>query len=345
MEQRNVRYDKFKLLKYLLVVLAVFILILLSLPIIFSLIVQRQQNEPVVSNTTQQFPVTVNPKNKTIVENAEVNAYLEGSSSPFVASVAEADNPFWDIFTSVATAIADMPWYQNIASVSGIDSRLITVNPGMRKEQVAEIFAKALSWNNQQKEQFVTPGNGSTLPLVEGSFFPGTYFVDGQMTPTTVQALVNDRFTENVLDHYGTSTAQIVPLSQALTIASIIQRETIGNADMRLVSGIIWNRIFMNMNLQIDATLQYAKASSNATAVWWPNVIPKDKYIKSPYNTYINPGLPPTPIASPSVAAILAALNPIKTSCVYYFNDKKGGFHCSPTYAEHVKLLKEYYGN
>ena len=112
---------------------------------------------------------------------------------------------------------------------------------------------------------------------------------------------------------------------------------------MRLVSGIIWNRIFAGMNLQLDSTLQYAKATKQSTALWWPPVSPHDKYIKSPYNTYLNNGLPPTPIASPSVEAVLAALNPVKTDCFFYFSDAQGNFHCSQTYQQHKALIDRYY--
>ena len=111
---------------------------------------------------------------------------------------------------------------------------------------------------------------------------------------------------------------------------------------MRMISGIIWNRLFINMNLQIDATLQYAKAET--TKSWWPPVVPKDKYISSKYNTYAHKGLPPGPIASPSIAAVIAALNPKPTDCVFYFHDKRGQFHCSADYKGHVRLLKQYYG-
>lgn len=154
---------------------------------------------------------------------------------------------------------------------------------------------------------------------------------------------MNKNFTENVIIRYGTSTEQVVPMEDALKIASIIQRETIGNKDMRLISGILWNRLFSNMRLQVDATLQYVKASKTANGDWWPKVKPSYKYLESPYNTYMHAGLPPTPIASPTVGAILAALNPIETPCLFYFNDKKGEFHCSVTYKEHVNLLKKYY--
>jgi UPF0755 protein len=100
------------------------------------------------------------------------------------------------------------------------------------------------------------------------------------------------------------------------------------------------------MPLQIDATLQYAKANATTgkTGIWWPQVVPKDKYIKSAYNTYMNGGLPPGPIANPSIASVVAALNPKKTDCLFYFHDQNGNFHCTKTYTEHVALLKKYYG-
>ena len=62
------------------------------------------------------------------------------------------------------------------------------------------------------------------------------------------------------------------------------------------------------------------------------------------YNTYQNKGLPPGPIATPSMAAVLAALNPKNTDCIFYFHDARGNFHCTENYKEHVRLLKKYYG-
>lgn len=94
------------------------------------------------------------------------------------------------------------------------------------------------------------------------------------------------------------------------------------------------------MNLQIDATLQYAKG--NQIIGWWPPVFPEDKYIDSPFNTYENSGLPPAPIASPSLASIVAAANPQSTSCIFYFHDSKSNIHCSRTYKEHVAKIKKW---
>ncbi len=290
---------------------------------------------------TEQFPVSVDPRNKTIKEDENIEAFLESPHSPLVSNVLHAGRSFWSRFNRTALSIVSAPWYQSIASVSG---RLVVITPGMRKEEVASMFAKALRWDEKQKQQFVTPQGDSTLPLKEGSFAPGTYFLPIGTSPENAQIIVNQRFTDEVLSRYSDSTEEIVPLEQALIVASLIQRETIENEDMRLISGIIWNRLFINMKLQVDATLQYAKTNQKTAQNWWPKVVPADKYIKSAYNTYQNKGLPPAPIANPSVAAIVAALNPIKTPCIFYFNDLKGDFHCSVTYEEHVALLKEHYG-
>lgn len=311
---------------------------ILALPSLFAFTVEH---EPAPFTNSGPFPVTVDPARKTIIEDERVNAFLESPSSPLQAAAGGTGNTLWKIFEWIAKAISDAPWYQGLAAADG---RFVTISAGMRKEQVASAFAKALSWNAAQKKEFLTAAATSPLPLFEGSFAPGTYVVSSGATPKQAQELVNTRFTQLILSHYSTTTAEKVPLDQALIIASLIQRETIGTADMRLVSGVIWNRIFAGMNLQIDSTLQYAKANTPATKSWWPKVIPADTRRKSPYNTYLNPGLPPAPIANPSVAAVVAALNPLKTSCMFYFNDDEGNILCTDTYEDHVALLKKYYG-
>lgn len=311
-----------------------------SFPILLALNIEREQNQ-VLPVTFEQFPVTVDPANKSIVENAHVNAFFESTYSPLQAAAGNVAHILENIFEWVALSIAATPQYQNIAAVNG---RFVAIEPGMRKEQVADMFAKTLAWNSKQKKEFVTAETNSLLPLPEGSFSPGVYSITMDTTPVMAQNLVNDRFYKEIISHYGPETAEVVPLNQALTIASLIEREAGGPDDMRIISGIIWNRLFINMKLQIDATLQYVKANSRATGSWWPRIAPADRFRASLYNTYLHPGLPPTPISNPSVASVLAALNPRKTSCLFYFHDALGGFHCTDTYAEHVALLKKYYG-
>jgi UPF0755 protein len=95
------------------------------------------------------------------------------------------------------------------------------------------------------------------------------------------------------------------------------------------------------MKLQIDATVQYAKG--NEEDGWWEQVNKGDTKIKSPYNTYLYTGLPPSAIDSPGLDALEAAYNPQKTNCLFYLHDKRGQIHCSKTYEEHKKNIEIYY--
>lgn len=314
---------------------------IVSFPLLLTFDITHEQHR-VLTTPSAPFPVTVDPRSKTIVENAEVNAFFEDKKSPLTAAVASTGTVVGKIFEWIALRVASAPWYQNLAAVDG---RFVVITSGMRKEQVVSAFGYALGWNSKEKQEFLTTSKYSSLPLPEGSYSPGIYPVSLGSTPLMAQAMVNDRFSADVLAHYSTTTAQVVPLNQALTIASLIEREAGGPGDMRIISGIIWNRLFMGMPLQIDATLQYAKASALQSNNWWPKVVvPADLHRKSAYNTYIHPGLPPAPIANPSVASVLAALNPVNTSCIFYFHDASHHFHCSDTYTEHVALLKQYFG-
>jgi hypothetical protein len=313
------------------------------LPQVITLEVKHEQDQAIANApaqiataTVNPFPVSVDPATKSITDNPKADALYKETTTPLSASVDVATQ----IISWVAGLIDSSTIYDGLAAVEG---HLIVIKPGDRTEQVLQQLTKALGWTKPQQTEFQTAVDAQTPGLSDGIFAPGNYVVDNSMTPTNVAALMNVKFNETILSHYSSSTAEQVPLSETLTIASLIEREASGPSDMRIISGIIWNRLFNNMNLQIDATLQYAMGESKK-GNWWQPVLPKDKYIKSPYNTYANAGLPPGPIANPSLAAVLAALNPVKTSCLYYFHDSKGNFHCSDNYAQHVALLKKYYG-
>jgi len=281
------------------------------------------------------FPVTVHPKEKTITEDPAVNLQLSVKNSSLAGAVSLAG----DVLNYIASAISQTPWYEALAAA---DTRIVIIDPGYRKEQAALAFGKALSWDKSQQKSFLTTTESWPPKLTEGQYAPGAYVVASGMPVAEVQKAIYDRFTNAIASRYTPATEKEVPLSEALTIASMIERETNDKEEMRIISGIMWNRIFNGMKLQIDATLQYAKA--DGTHGWWPQLRSADKYIDSPYNTYLNVGLPPAPISNPSVAAVLATLNPKNTDCLFYFHDRNGDFHCTNTYEEHVKLLKKYYG-
>ncbi|MFC0212525.1 endolytic transglycosylase MltG [Paenibacillus chartarius] len=124
-------------------------------------------------------------------------------------------------------------------------------------------------------------------------------------------------------------------LHQLLTVASLIEREVVVDEERPIVAGVIMNRLKMNMPLQIDATVQYLFDKPKE------RVLEKDLQIESPYNTYLNPGLPPGPIASPSLASIEAALSPAETKYLFYVTKKDGskGHLFAETYEEHKKNI------
>lgn len=230
--------------------------------------------------------------------------------------------------------LAKLSFYVDLANPS---MRVVRIQEGLRKEEVAKVVSSKLDWDEDDKENFV---NNASQASVEGHFFPKTYLVHKDESPSVVMATMFDEFGKQVSKVKKPKSKQIINEETALTIASIIQREAAGKHDMNLISGIIWNRIFKGMKLQIDATLQYAKG--NEEEGWWGQVDSSDKKIKSPYNTYLHAGLPPGAIANPGLAAISAAFNPQKTDCLFYLHDKNRKIHCTKTYEEHKKNIEIY---
>jgi UPF0755 protein len=282
------------------------------------------------------FPVGVDPARRAIAENPDVEGYFK---EYVLHEAAPALRVNW--VRRLLSKLALREWYQELASPTG---RILVILSGERKEEVAEHFGSILGWDRVGRRTFMELVASSSPELVEGKFAPHTYLTARTASPEETALLVIAQFQKDILSRYSSAIAEAVPLTDALTIASLLEREGRDFEDMRQISGIIWNRLFAGMKLQLDATLQYAKGS-RAGEPWWPAALPADKQIASTFNTYKHAGLPPAPIANPSLEAILAALNPKVTDCMYYFHDKDGGFHCSATYEEHVALLKQYYGN
>ncbi len=234
--------------------------------------------------------------------------------------------------------LTTLSFYEDLANPS---VRIIQVQEGLRKEEIADIMATKLGWDASEKKQFVLSHLALNTKSSEGYFFPKTYMVNRDESPADVSTQMFTAFENQTGTITKTKSTKIVNEDTAVKIASIIQREAGGKNDMRLISGIIWNRLFNGMKLQMDATLQYAKG--NEEDGWWPTIGPDDKNIDSPYNTYLHTSLPPYPIANPGLAALEAAYNPQKTNCLFYIHDKNRNIHCSTTYAQHLKNIAKYY--
>ena len=232
--------------------------------------------------------------------------------------------------------LATLSFYENMANPS---MRIIRISEGLRKEEVANVLVNKLNWDEKEKKQFLNAHLAYEEKSLEGKYFPKTYMIHKDSEPLEVSKIMTDEFEKKLDTVKKPRTATVLNENVVLIVASMIQREAGGKSDMRLISGIIWNRVFDDMKLQLDATLQYAKGTEKS---WWPRVAPKDKKIESPYNTYLY-DMPPTPISSPGLVAIEAAYNPLKTTCMFYMHDKNRKIHCARTYEQHKKNIERYY--
>lgn len=296
-----------------------------------------QQIEFAVNTITQPerppFPLGVNPLTEEIVELPEVDSFREN----YVA-LSPKQPTLNDWIDRLLGVFAQSAWLQQMALSS---SRVLVIYAGERHEEVADNFAGILRWNATQKASFISRVQLAYPEYPEGTFLPGKYVVASDASPETVANMLIDGFRREVLNRYPEDVAAVIPLNETLVIASLLEREAYDFTDMREISGVIWNRLFLDMPLQLDATLQYVRGGGSS-ASWWPVPRSSDKWLDSPFNTYQNKGLPPHAIANPSVESILAALNPINTDCIFYLHGAGGSFHCAATYAEHQANINTY---
>jgi len=211
----------------------------------------------------------------------------------------------------------------------------------LRKEQIGEILAEGLGWKSKELEKWNTTYTNTAPEYFEGVYYPDTYLIPVDENGEQVAQRLINRFNEKfapLADKYITANIRWVT---GLKIASLIAREAAGKSDMHLISGIIWNRLDKGMPLQIDATMQYT-LGKNSEGKWWGSIDLKEQKKDSPYNSYLYKGLPPTPICSPNIDYIEAALNPEETDCLFYLHDHFKQIHCAVTYEEHLENIKKY---
>jgi len=233
--------------------------------------------------------------------------------------------------------------------ISGPYQKWVIIPPGKRKEQVALILLKTLNW------QFGM-GRSFTNVAEEGYLYPDTYLIDVDADPQQVWqklfANFNEKFDKELQNNL---LAQNIRNDTAIKIASLIERESGSDFDKPIIAGIIWNRLLKGMKLEIDATVQYAIASETLDEVglqdlgdfnFWPQLgAGVVRTTNSPYNTYLNKGLPPGPICSPSLESIRAVANPSETDALYYLHSSDKQIHTAKTFEEHQENIENFLKN
>jgi len=217
-------------------------------------------------------------------------------------------------------------------------SATLLIPPGLTVSQVADRVGQLPGHSRDMFLQVVNSGivrskyQPPAVNSLEGFLFPDTYYIGAHEDDGDVVKRLVARFDE-IADRAGlasSSTTNGLTPYQTLVAASLIQTETKLPEDAPLISAVIRNRLRDNMQLQIDSTLCYAKGGCP------PVPTNADKAIDSPYNTYKNFGLPPTPISGVTEANLRAAINPANAPYKYYVISDANGKHAfATTLAEH----------
>ncbi|HEY0964623.1 MAG TPA: endolytic transglycosylase MltG [Candidatus Paceibacterota bacterium] len=173
------------------------------------------------------------------------------------------------------------------------------------------------------------------IPL-EGKLYPETYFIPKDYTADQLIDLMLTSFNKETADLQPLMEAHTLTPDEILVLASILEREANSTTSMKIVSGILQRRLAEGMPLQADASIEYVLDKP------LKELTPEDLKVDSPYNTYLNRGLPPTPIGNPGRTAIEAVLEPTDTDYVYYITDNSGEFHYARTYDEHLDNIEMY---
>ena len=185
---------------------------------------------------------------------------------------------------------------------------------------------------------------------LEGFLFPATYQLPA-VEPTAGDLIARqlDAFAARMMPIYLQAEADGTnppSLYEALTLASIVEREAVAAEDRPTIAGVMLNRLANGMLLEIDATVQYAMGYQEESGQWWKTPVFLEEYqgVISPFNTYLNPGIPPGPIASPGEDSFRAVLYPESHGYFYYVAaaDGSGGHVFAETYSEHLENVRRY---
>jgi UPF0755 protein len=174
-------------------------------------------------------------------------------------------------------------------------------------------------------------------PTAEGYLFPDTYYLVRGLTAEQVLGRMVQRLHQKLTPELrARARERNLSLHELLTLASIVEREAVARVERPVIAAVFWNRLRLGMPLQADPTVQYAVGKERRT------LTRADLATDHPYNTYQRAGLPPGPIASPGLDAILAVLDPAPVKYLYFVKKDDQHHHFSETLEEHLRAVRRY---
>jgi UPF0755 protein len=246
--------------------------------------------------------------------------------------------------SGVYTFTVDDSWGDVVTALKagrGAEVRF-TVLEGMMAFEIAE---RARVWLRIPRDSFFAAVKDTALQRelgirinpagVEGYMYPTTYMVPVGIKARDLVRLMTHEFIERWSPEWDARVTQLgMTRHEVVTLASIIEAEVRYRPDRPYVSAVYHNRLKRRMALQADPTINYAY-QRRLRRVWEKNL-----QIRSPYNTYLHPGLPPGPISQPSDSSIYAALEPAPAGFIYFVAQPDGKHVFSETYADHLAAIR-----
>ena len=225
--------------------------------------------------------------------------------------------------------------------------RPITIPEGLTVAEADELFRAAAfpiagSLSEAAADPSAAAGWDARASDLEGYLFPDTYRFAKGTPAAAVAAAMAERFSEVFGGAEIRRAAELgMSVREAVTLASLIEKETAIPEERPLVSAVFHNRLRIGMKLDCDPTVIYALKRDG---LWRGRILLRDLKHPSPYNTYVSPGLPPGPICSPGEGSLRAALHPAAEKYLYFVAESGGRHAFSRTYSEHLAAVRRYRG-
>ncbi len=219
--------------------------------------------------------------------------------------------------------------YRIVRGEQELPKKKVTIFEGMTIKQIGTTIKKAIP--DFDVETFLV-----LAKPYEGYMFPDTYFFYDNISAESVVSQLRSTFTDKIKTQLLAIQAFGKPLEDVVKMASIVEKEATKIEDRKIIAGILWRRIEINMPLQVDPPFYYTLGKDSAS------LTRADLSSDSAYNTYVHKGLPPTPIGNPGLSSIEATINPTKTKYLFYLSDKKGNMHYAVDHDGHVENKAKY---
>jgi len=335
-----------------MIILSVCVLLCISVVVFSSFYIVRKIKNPYYTgiSKTREFTVNAGDSVKKIAENLEIQKFIENKH-------------FFIIYAVINKKQAGMKAgrYSFVPNMSVAEIADDIINGKVIPDEISITFPEGLTLDETEN---IFRNNGYNIDLkslrvadfnpkydflkdappnasLEGFLFPDTYnFFTGEKDEKKLVSKMLDNFEKKIGEYLkNRAPDQNETVYNTVIMASLIEREVITDEDKKIASGLLWKRIEIGMPLQVDATIIYIKHKRGDNGF---DIYQEDLSIDSPYNTYLNLGLPPAPISNPGLGSLVAAIHPQQSDYLYYLSKPDGTTVFSENYKDHLRAKNLY---